>query len=246
MTNEKMVSLIQQGNKDLLADLYEQNTGLLLKMVRRYSHLLPIEDLMQCAFFGIADAAELFDTSQGYLFMTYAQWYVKHEVISACIDAGSVRRGNGKIEIVRDVSMNETVSFADDENIEFQDTIPDANVNVEDSATDMIYCNYEKSELWKIVQKYMTSKDNEIIDQCFRQGLSVADIAKQEGKTVSVVQTEKNNAIRRLRHSRAVAEMKMKLDAKIYQGGYSSFINDGESIVEKIAIRKIQFDERMK
>ena len=83
MSNEELVSLIQQGVdvKNNLGVLYQQNEGFIRNIVRPLCEYAEADDLMQEAFFGIAKAVEQYDESQGVLFLTYAT----HKVRQSCI-----------------------------------------------------------------------------------------------------------------------------------------------------------------
>ena len=74
MENEELVSLIQQG-KDVsenMGVLYQQNEGMLKKIVLPLSEYAETDDLMQEAFLGMWEAVKNFDPSLNVKFMTYA------------------------------------------------------------------------------------------------------------------------------------------------------------------------------
>lgn len=91
MTNEELVEKIQQGERDLLSELWEQ--------VRRYpyaiasrqcdfmggtarvigSESLELDDLMQSAYVAMLEAVETFDATQGASFISYLTYYLKKQ-----------------------------------------------------------------------------------------------------------------------------------------------------------------------
>ena len=81
MTNEELCIAIQNnvGNKqDHLMELYKQNSGMIEKIIRRYSEAEELDDLRQEAFFGIARAAELWKPDDnGASFITYAMYWIR-------------------------------------------------------------------------------------------------------------------------------------------------------------------------
>lgn len=100
MTNEELVDQIQKGinsgnNMELL---YIQNKGLINKTVKRFKYVyyvnnskasLPIieyQELMNEAYFGLAEAAQRYENTAGVLFMTYAQFWIR-QAIARYIDA---------------------------------------------------------------------------------------------------------------------------------------------------------------
>ena len=74
MSNEEIVKLIQHGisPKENMAQLYQQNIGIIRKIAGKYAHTVEFEDLVQEAYFGIHKAVEMFDPNQGVKFLTYA------------------------------------------------------------------------------------------------------------------------------------------------------------------------------
>lgn len=77
MTNELLVKEIQNGIdvKNNMAQLYDQNRGMIYQLVKRYRNIdrmTDIDDLMNQAYIGLVDAVEHYDPDKGVLFMTYA------------------------------------------------------------------------------------------------------------------------------------------------------------------------------
>ena len=58
MTNEELVHEYQAGNREVIEQLYLQNSGMIEKIVRRYSGVEELEDLRQESYFGLVKAAE--------------------------------------------------------------------------------------------------------------------------------------------------------------------------------------------
>lgn len=83
MENEELVSLIQQGTdvSENLGVLYQQNEGMLKKIVLPLSEYAETDDLMQEAFLGLWDAVNNFDPSLNVKFMTYAPYRIRMHCI---------------------------------------------------------------------------------------------------------------------------------------------------------------------
>lgn len=83
MENEELVSLIQQGTdvSENLGVLYQQNEGMIKKIVLPLSEYAETDDLMQEAFFGMWDAVKNFDPSLNVKFMTYAPYRIRMHCI---------------------------------------------------------------------------------------------------------------------------------------------------------------------
>lgn len=97
MTNEELVLQIQQGidEKENLGKLYQQNLPLINRIIAPYvdeCNGCEMDDLLQEAYFGLVAVVKKWDDSQGYLFMTYAQWYIKSRVQRYIESSGRVRR----------------------------------------------------------------------------------------------------------------------------------------------------------
>lgn len=72
MTNEELVKQIQQGNKDLMGELYEQNKPVIRIIAEQITNNQDeFEDALQDAYFGLVAAVKGFDGSKGYKFTTY-------------------------------------------------------------------------------------------------------------------------------------------------------------------------------
>ena len=74
MTNEEIVSEVQRGVnvKDNMSQLYDQNRGIISRIVNRYRNLTDADDLMQEAYIALDGAARRYDPESGVLFVTFA------------------------------------------------------------------------------------------------------------------------------------------------------------------------------
>ena len=87
MTNEELCLMYQSGNKEVIGELYKQNTGMIERIVGRYKGVEDPEDLRQEAFFGLARAVELWDPEREAQFLTFAVICIKsvlHRYIAEC------------------------------------------------------------------------------------------------------------------------------------------------------------------
>lgn len=81
MTNEELCERYQDGDREALEALYNQNRGLIGTIVRKYSALEDPDDLRQESFFAIRQAASLWDHSKGGNFATYCTYWIKQTVL---------------------------------------------------------------------------------------------------------------------------------------------------------------------
>ena len=102
MTNEKLCLEFQQGNKEALEKLYSQNTGMIEKIIRKYSSVEELDDLRQEAYFGIVKAAQLWEPEKDCQFISYAAYWVMavvHRYIEEC--SGVIRIPSNKRALMR-------------------------------------------------------------------------------------------------------------------------------------------------
>lgn len=94
MTNEELVEKIQNGIdvQENMGILYEQNKPIIFKIVKPYSKIIDIEDLMQEAYFGLYNAALKFDIKSEYKFLTYARYSILGKVNRYCKNTGKMKR----------------------------------------------------------------------------------------------------------------------------------------------------------
>ena len=97
LTNEQLCTMYQNGNKAALEALTEKNKrfvyGYALNLAKKFSKAdLTIEDLVQEGMFGLMKAAERFDASLGYSFLTYAGNWIMQSISRAAVDTGFIIR----------------------------------------------------------------------------------------------------------------------------------------------------------
>ena len=85
MTNEELVmqyqsSHDQEEKKEILSVLYQQNSGLLAIISRKYEAFCELDDLMQEAFIGLNDAVEHYDSSKGVKFVSFAYMRISQAI----------------------------------------------------------------------------------------------------------------------------------------------------------------------
>ena len=125
--------------------------------------------------------------------------------------------------------------------------------SVENTVVDKIYEEHSKNELWGIVERYTSDRENHIIREYFLHNRSMPDIAKEEHLTVSRIREIKEKGLRRLKYGKAKRELFEKFDIMecgMYRTGLSKFNEHNfTSTVEYIAIRraeiKAEYEKRL-
>lgn len=82
MTNEEIVTAIQDGKYELMAELYQRNRHFIRLLIQRLGieQAEDIRDAMQDAYFGLYEAVQGFDSDKGYKFMTYAKYHIQSAI----------------------------------------------------------------------------------------------------------------------------------------------------------------------
>ncbi len=103
LSNEELVEMFKNAPKNeqgaILGLLYYKNTGLIKQIANKYTGYETIEDLMQESFFGLREAAESYDSTQGSLFSSYAGIWIRQamrryiESSGSCIRYPNYKRG---------------------------------------------------------------------------------------------------------------------------------------------------------
>ncbi len=118
----------------------------------------------------------------------------------------------------------------------------------ENEAIDKIYKEHSKSELWGIVERYTTERENEIIREIFINEKTMAAVAREQGIGIERVRQLKEKALRKLKAGKARRELLEKFEVAetmLYRGGLTSYRrHDFVSVVERAATRKLEIEER--
>jgi len=96
LTPEEEIELakrIQAGDKEAEKTLIEANLKFVVSTARKYQHLgMPIEDLISEGNYGLIKAAQRFDYSRGYKFISYAVWWIKQAILLSINENSSTIR----------------------------------------------------------------------------------------------------------------------------------------------------------
>lgn len=136
--------------------------------------------------------------------------------------------------------------IAEDDSLTLADTLQ-ADLSVENDTVDKIYSEHSKNELWGIVERYTATRENDIIKEIFLHGKTMSAVAREQGITIERVRQIKEKGLRRLRMGKAKRELLEKFDiveSRLYRGGMENYKEHGTSIVEYLAIQKLEAVER--
>jgi len=96
LSNEQLCVIYQQGNKQALDALVNNNIKLIRSRVKKYSnnykHKLDEQDLLQYGVIGLMKAAERFDLKRETKFTTYCTWWIDQHILRSIADYGFIIR----------------------------------------------------------------------------------------------------------------------------------------------------------
>ena len=134
------------------------------------------------------------------------------------------------------------------EELSLADTVAD-DFSLENDTVDKIFNEYQQSELWGIVERYTDNQQEQVIRKYYKEGKTLSEIARESGISLERVRQHRAAGLRRLRMSKSLREIREKceiVEASIYRSGFNGFKEHGDSIVEHIALRRAELEERYK
>lgn len=148
--------------------------------------------------------------------------------------------------------MQEVISLdaplKSDDEWSLADTVADKR-SLEDDTVDKIFNEYQKRELWYIVERFTDAQQGQVIREYYREGKTLSQIARESNISVQQIKQYKEAGLRKLRMSKALNEIREKfeiVEAAVYRSGFNGFKAHGDSIVEHIALRRIELEQRYK
>ncbi|MBD5168892.1 MAG: sigma-70 family RNA polymerase sigma factor [Oscillibacter sp.] len=126
MTNEKLVAMIQTGDRERLTELWDQIRRLVWQQARRWAAGglggVEAEDLQQAGFIAVLRAADSFDSSKGAKFTTALDYYLKQEFTAA---VGQRTKRNRMDPLQSAVSLDAPLTDDEGDPLTLTDTLPD-------------------------------------------------------------------------------------------------------------------------
>ncbi|KYH30748.1 RNA polymerase sigma factor SigA [Clostridium tepidiprofundi DSM 19306] len=156
MTNEELVQLYQQGDKQALETIIEQNKGIVYTLVNKFYinriNSVDKEDLEQEGIIGLIIAANKYklDIEKPCKFSTYAVYWIYNKI----------NRYVNKRNTNNETSLNMLINESDDTTIE--DTIRD-NIDLEYNCIEKLYQEEMRRDLEYSMNKVNTLKEREIL-----------------------------------------------------------------------------------
>ena len=154
----------------------------------------------------------------------------------------------GKIKIAMQEVVSLETPVSEDGELILADCVKD-KYSLEDDVIDRILSEHLKCGLWSIVERYTGIQQYQVIRGYYKYGMTLRQIAEQLGISIEEARQFKESGLRQLRRYRAVKNLQEKcevIEASAYRSGFSGFKEHGDSIVEHIALRRTELEQRYK
>jgi RNA polymerase primary sigma factor len=198
MANEELVLAYQNGDKEALNKIIENNKGMVVKLVNKFyislTNSIDREDLEQEAIIGLITAADRyrFDIENPSKFITYAVYWI-YEKISRFMKYKNTNE---------ETSLN--IPITEDSNAELLDCIESVDYSYE-NIEDKLYNKQLRQELEEVMSNHNTLKEREILKLHFgwdTSSMSLRDIGEIFNISGQRVMQLETIALRKVRQSK--------------------------------------------
>lgn len=234
----ELIESIKAGDRSRLAELYEQNRGLLYPLARRYAGIDPatdMDDLMQAGYLGLAAAVDAWEPD-GWAWSTVATGYVRNAMRKAVGIAGTRRRAHlGAVPLDAPLPGGEDgdTTRAD---LLADESLPDADERVLDD---------ERRAAVREAVGRLEGRRRDVVDLCDLQGQTLARVGEGLDISAEAVRCIRTKALRDLRHDRQLRRM-LEDETPYYQHrGVGAFNSSWESVTERVALWRIEREREL-
>lgn len=243
-TNEELATLIQQGHKEYLPDLWENVRRLMYKLTfQQYSahkelfeqNGLTLEDVQQESYFAMLGAVEAYKPEKEFAFTSYLRLQLKQVIRKIVKPKDLLNREETR-------SLDEPLDIEEGES----DTLHD--VTADPTSGDKI-AEFDQRESYALLHKAVSLLPGglkEIIKLIYFDGLTLKAIGEQQGKSIEAVRQAERRALNMLRRGpisrklkdayfddiRTMHEFPLAADLAYRHKGLSAFRTSGTSTVE--------------
>lgn len=247
ISNEELVSMIQDGQEDLIEQLWNQVRPFVARAARGRRTItrtssIDEEDLIQAGFLGLLEAIRTFRDGMECSFTSWLAYHLK----TAFADALGVRSERQKHDPMHwALSLDVPVSAEDPEGAVLGDLVPCRNDPIAD--VDARIWFEQLAEELSFALEDLPADQQKALELRFYEDLTLAQAAEVEGVSVSELRRREGNGLRAIRnsHHRMNLEEFRKTWHEIdlqtpwyYHVGVKSFLNGHTSSTEALTIKR--------
>ena len=243
MTNEELAAQAKAGDKDALAQLWEQNRGQLFRGLankagdRMAAMGVTAEDIEQSFFLAVALAVRLYEPERGVLFASFLSYPVKQVFFEL---VGWRTEQQRRDPLGQSISLDEPISHDDGSETTRSELVPDpaAERQFEDIEEHM-YTEQLHIALEDCIRT-LDERQAAVIRARYFEDMKLSDIGERFGITTSRVGELERDAMRKMRSGRNIQRLKeyrdMIISKHAYHGTGLSAWKCGGSVEERAVI----------
>ncbi len=228
------IERIQQGERNLITDLWELLRPLTFHYIQRYCYFAKGErlydesDLWQESFIALLSALDYYDTAKGGSFAVVYMQMIQNQT-------RKLRGLTGRDAIFAAGSLDVPLDNEGESATTRLDLIEDrAALDAYENADKLAYCSAVHEVLEEIECEQLTDQQRRVITARYYCGLSANQTAKALGASWDEVISEERKALKVYRHPRNAARLRSFVYLDDTSGsGLQAFRNNQASIVER-------------
>ena len=240
MSNEEIVSLIQSGNVNYFADLWEQ----IERLVRwKANHIISaigsragaeFDDLYQSGYLAMVAAVNTYNPESG----SFSGWFMLHLKTAFAEATGTRSQKQAKDPIHSALSLEYPLSDDSDADL-LLEVIPDPSGEISlQNVDEQIYQQQLHNALTAALEN-LQDNERDIIQKKYLEGIPIEQIAIETGTTKEELRKNEKNGLRQLRSPGTDKLLRPFYDFDYYGlSGLSTFKNTGMSVQERYLIDK--------
>jgi RNA polymerase sigma factor (sigma-70 family) len=249
MSNEELVAEIQDGDVELMCQLWEQIEGLVKWKAKRIMTALEgcpgrgveFEDLCQSGYLAMVAAVNTFDPAAGSAFSTWLMYHLKN----VFADATGYRTQNGRQEPLNNYISLDTPLTDDADSNDLMDVVADpAGLQWRESIEESVW----RKQLQEAVGAALSTvpeQYREILHLRYWENMTLEDVGDLRGISRERVRQMENKGIRILRQPNTASQLYSFFDFDFYGGtGLGAFQHTGMSIQERYLVAEEERKER--
>lgn len=238
MSNEEMVVLIQEGRRELMADLWEQVRLFVIKQARRIPLEgradLELDDLIQSGYLALVDAVADYKPEMGG-FLTVLNYRLKtHFAIATRFRSERQQRETLAGALSLDAAVSDEGRSATLGDFQEDPTAQDALEAVEDR----IFRGQLREAVAGVLGD-LPKEQRELLRLRYWEGRTLLELAEARGVAIEGVRQKEKKAIRELRKPKNAGRLAPFYDFNYYGGtSLGTFRNTGVSVQERHLFHK--------